>query len=131
MHSQPAYARKMMQNGAMGYVTKSSSKEEMITALLEVHQNKKYICDDIKNILSQQMMNEEQKTSGLNSLSSREIDIIGLVKKGQSSKEIAGQLGITVKTVEVHRYNILKKLKLKNAASLVNFANNSQLAVEY
>jgi DNA-binding NarL/FixJ family response regulator len=131
MHSQPAYARKMMKNGASGYVTKSSSKEEMINALLEVFQGRKYICDEVKNILSQQMMNEDEKNSGLNSLSSREIDIIGLVKKGQSSKEIAGQLGITVKTVEVHRYNILKKLKLKNAASLVNYINNSQLAAEY
>jgi two-component system invasion response regulator UvrY len=49
------------------------------------------------------------------------------IKKGASSKEIAETLDISVKTVEVHRYNILKKLNLKNAVALVNFINNSQL----
>ena len=49
MHSQPAYAKKMLQIGARGYVTKNSSKEEMITAILEVHAGNKYICDEIKN----------------------------------------------------------------------------------
>ena len=56
-----------------------------------------------------------------------EIEIIAFIKKGFSSKEIADALKISVKTVEVHRYNILKKLNLKNAAALVNYINNSQL----
>jgi DNA-binding NarL/FixJ family response regulator len=59
----------------------------------------------------------------MNNLSRREIDIIQLIKQGMSSKEIALQLDISLKTVEVHRYNILKKLKLKNTAALVNFIN--------
>ncbi len=127
LHTQPTYARKMMQKGASGYVTKNSSREEMYKAIMEIHNGKKYICEEIKNILSEQVISGEEPQSGLNSLSQREIEIITLIKNGHSSKEIAESLNISVKTVEVHRYNILKKLNLKNAASLVNFINNSQL----
>ncbi len=127
LHTQPTYARKMMQKGAMGYVTKNSSREEMFKAILEIQAGKKYICDEIKNILSEQVISGDDPQTGLNSLSQREIEIISYIKKGESSKEIADTLNISVKTVEVHRYNILKKLNLKNAAALVNFINNSQL----
>ena len=130
LHTQPTYARKMMQKGAMGYVTKNSSREEMFKAILEVQSGKKYICDEIKNILSEQVISGDDPQTGLNSLSQREIEIIAYIKKGFSSKEIADALSISVKTVEVHRYNILKKLNLKNAAALVNFINNSQLDFE-
>jgi DNA-binding NarL/FixJ family response regulator len=127
LHTQPTYARKMIQKGAMGYVTKNSSREEMFKAIMEIHNGKKYICDEIKNILSEQVISGDESQSGLNSLSQREIEIISFIKKGNSSKEIADALNISVKTVEVHRYNILKKLNLKNAAALVNYINNSQL----
>lgn len=127
LHTQPTYARKMIQKGAMGYVTKNSSREEMFKAILEIQNGKKYICEEIKNILSEQVISGDVPQTGLNSLSQREIEIITYIKKGNSSKEIADALNISVKTVEVHRYNILKKLNLKNAAALVNFINNSQL----
>ncbi|RYY53244.1 MAG: response regulator transcription factor [Chitinophagaceae bacterium] len=123
MHSMPAYAKRMLQLGAMGYVTKNSSKEEMITAIVEVYNGKKYICEEVKNILAQQELDETSEQSDMNNLSRRELDIIKLIKEGLSSKEIAVQLDISLKTVEVHRYNILKKLKLKNTAALVNFIN--------
>jgi DNA-binding NarL/FixJ family response regulator len=127
LHTQPTYARKMIQKGAMGYVTKNSSKEEMFKAIIEIQNGKKYICEEIKNILSEQVIGGDEAQTGLNSLSQREIEIISFIKKGKSSKEIADELAISVKTVEVHRYNILKKLNLNNAAALVNFINNSQL----
>ena len=127
LHTQPTYARKMMQKGAMGYVTKNSSREEMFKAIEEVYQGKKYICDEIKNILSEQVLSGDDQPTGLNTLSQREIQIIALIKKGHSSKEIAESLEVSVKPVEVHRYNILKKLNLKNAAALVHFIHNSQL----
>jgi DNA-binding NarL/FixJ family response regulator len=127
LHTQPTYARKMIQKGAMGYVTKNSSREEMFRAIKEVHEGRKYICQEIKNILSEQMINGEDVDGGINSLSARELEIIARIRKGDSSKEIAEALSISVKTVEVHRYNILHKLKLKNTAALINFINNSQL----
>ena len=125
MHTQPAYVRKMIQKGAMGYLTKNSSSEEMCNAIMEIQSNRKYICDEIKNILSDHMMSGEE-SNGFNDLSGREIEIIEFIKKGYSSKEIADPLGISVKTVEVHRYNILKKLKLKNTAAMINHINSSQ-----
>jgi two-component system invasion response regulator UvrY len=127
LHTQPTYARKMIQKGAMGYVTKNSSREEMFAAIKEVQEGKKYICKEIKDILSEQMMAGEDSEGGINSLSARELEIIARIKQGDSSKEIAELLGISVKTVEVHRYNILHKLKLKNTAALINFINSSQL----
>jgi DNA-binding NarL/FixJ family response regulator len=127
MHSQPAYAKKMLQVGAMGYITKNSSKEEMIGAISEVAQGNKYICHEVKAILSEQILEDNEKPD-INLLSQREIEIIELIKQGQSSKEIAQQLNITLKTVEVHRHNILKKLNLKNTAALVNFINNAGVA---
>ncbi|MBL7724660.1 MAG: response regulator transcription factor [Chitinophagaceae bacterium] len=123
MHSMPAYARRMLQIGAMGYVTKNSSKDELLAAIIEVHNGKKYICDEVKNILAQQELEDEGGAPDMNVLSRREIDIVQLIKEGLSSKEIAIRLDISLKTVEVHRYNILKKLSLKNTAALVNFIN--------
>ncbi len=125
MHSQPAYAKKMLQVGAKGYVTKNSSKEEMIKAILEVQNGNKYICEEIKNNISELVLEENKDMPNVNSLTEREIQIINYIKEGLSSKEIAEQLNISLKTVEVHRHNILKKLKLKNSASLVNFINST------
>jgi DNA-binding NarL/FixJ family response regulator len=115
MHSMPAYARKMLQMGAMGYVTKNSSKDELLNAIIEVNSGRKYICEEVKNILAQQELEEEGGKP--------DIDIVKLIREGLSSKEVASQLDISLKTVEVHRYNILKKLNLKNTAALVNFIN--------
>lgn len=125
MHSQPAYAKKMLQIGARGYVTKNSSREEMIKAILEVQEGNKYVCEEIKNNISELILEENKDVPNVNALTEREIQIINLIKEGQSSKEIAAQLNISLKTVEVHRHNVLKKLKLKNSASLVNFINNT------
>jgi DNA-binding NarL/FixJ family response regulator len=127
MHAIPVYAKKMFQVGAVGYVTKNSSREELIEAILEVDAGKKYICNEVKEILLEQGLHENNKEPGINLLSKREIEIAQLIKEGKASKEIAAALGITLKTVEVHRYNILKKLKLKNTAALVNFINENAL----
>lgn len=123
MHALPAYARRMFQMGAKGYVTKNSSKEEFVSAILEVKAGNKFICQEIKNIVAQQELEDGGGHPDMNSLSKREIEVVQLIKEGLSSKEIAKSLTISLKTVEVHRYNILRKLKLKNTASLVNFIN--------
>jgi DNA-binding NarL/FixJ family response regulator len=130
LHTQPLYARKMMQKGAMGYVTKNSPREEMFKAITEIQHNRKYICEEIKNILSEQVLAGDSGQSSLSSLSDREIEVISYIRKGYSSREIAESLFISVKTVEVHRYNILRKLKLKNAAALVNYINSHRMELE-
>ena len=127
MHAMPAYAKRMLQMGAMGYVTKNSSREEMINAIIEVDSGKKYICEEVKDILSHKELEEGNTQKNLSILSRRELEIVHLIKEGMSSKEIAVKLEISLKTVEVHRYNILKKVNLKNTAALVNFINTQGL----
>lgn len=122
LHNQPAYVKKMMNAGASGYITKNSTRGEMIDGLKQVAQGKKFICNEIKNILSEELLSEE-KGRGLDVLSSREKEILEHLAKGESSKEIAEVIFLSAKTVEVHRYNILKKLGLKNTAALVNYFN--------
>jgi len=125
IHSEPGFARKMLQKDALGYLTKNSSREEMFKAIMEVQNGRKYICDEIKNIISEQLLDEKEDSPNINALTEREMQIINFIKEGLSSKEIATSLNISLKTVEVHRHNILKKLKLKNSASLVNFINTN------
>ncbi|HVT85189.1 MAG TPA: response regulator transcription factor [Chitinophagaceae bacterium] len=128
MHSQPAYAKKMMRLGAKGYVTKNSPHQEIFRAINEVMNGRTYLCNEIKDILSEQVMNNEFGGPGIKDLSLREIEIINLIKQGLSSKEIAAKLNLSYRTVEVHRHNILKKLKLSNTAALINFINTTDLS---
>lgn len=129
VYTQPAYVTRMLKQGAMGYITKNSSCEEMYRAILEVHNSRRYICEETKNILSDQMISGSEKRSGFDALSRREIEIIGFIRKGLFSKEIAEQLMVSVKTVEVHRHNILKKLNVKNTAAMLNYINSNQLTI--
>jgi len=128
-HTQPIYVRKMLAAGAAGYVTKNSTKEEMIHAITHVQAGNKYVCREIKSILTEMVIGEENDQNGVHSLTEREMLVIHHVTKGSSSKEIAALLNISSKTVEVHRYNILKKLKLKNSSSLVNYVHNHALGL--
>jgi DNA-binding NarL/FixJ family response regulator len=127
MHLQPAYARTIMKQGAMGYVTKNSSRFELYNAIVEIHNNRTYVSNDVKSTLVDQMLSGDKKEDGFNALSNKELEVIRFIKNGCSSKEIACLLKIAVKTVEAHRYNILKKLNLKNTAAMVNHINSHQL----
>jgi DNA-binding NarL/FixJ family response regulator len=117
----------MLKLGAMGYITKNSSKDEMVKAIIEVSMGNKYVCEEVKNILLKHEMTGDTANPDMSVLSRRELEVINLIRDGLSSKEIALKFGIALKTIEVHRYNILKKLKLKNTASLINFINEHGL----
>lgn len=126
MRNEPVYTKKMLKLGAMAYVTKNSPQEEIFKAMEEVMAGRTYICNEIKSLFTAQalMDHEEHDTRHL---SMREIEIVKYIKEGLSSKEIAGHLFISSRTVEVHRQSILKKLKFKNTASLINFINNTDM----
>lgn len=127
MHAQPSFAKKMLRLGAKAYITKNSLYDEMIKAIEDVMLNKVYVCTEIKNILAERLIVDQEPQPDVNLLSIRELEIVKLMKDGHSSKEISAQLYISPRTVEVHRYNLLKKLQLKNTAALINFINNSDL----
>ncbi len=107
----------------MGYVTKYSPLSEMIFAIQEVKKGKFYYCN-----IMQKIMRAEEKMIGGSSLadvqlSTREIEIIHLIKDGFSSKLIADRLSISPKTVHIHRNRIFKKLNVTNMALLIHTAN--------
>ena len=124
MHSMPAYAKKMIKFGASGYVTKNSPREELIQAILEVSEGKTYICNEVKSIIVDNELTTAQAGPNINSLSKRELEVVAFITKGMSSKQISTEMNLAKKTIEVHRYNILRKLSLPNTASLVNLANH-------
>lgn len=127
MHCQAVYAKKMIQSGAFGYITKSSTQQEMFEGLVDVYAGKTFVCKDIKDSFAKELLQNDGDQNRLERLSLREIEIMKLVCEGLSSKEIAHAYSISVKTVEVHRYNILRKLNLKNAAAVVDFVNKNSL----
>lgn len=128
MHNQPSFAKRMLKNGAFGYVTKSSNKNEMFDAIVSVMQGKVYVCKEIQENLSKQVLIDDELPD-ISKLTEREIDVLKLIKDGLSSKEIAAKIFLSYRTVEVHRSNILKKMNLKNTASLLKFIHNSSLDI--
>lgn len=127
MHSNPAYARQMMNAGVMGYITKNSPCEELLFGIVEIMDNRKYVCNEVKNILSVGMLEDFNAEKNV-ALTNKETEVMHLLKEGLTSKEMALQLNLSAKTVEVHRYNIMKKLKLPNVAAVVNYANQQQMS---
>lgn len=125
MHSQPSFVRKLLRLGAKGYVTKNSPHQELLDAIVTVSKGKRYICSEIKNIVAEQVF--EQKNTGLNALSSRELQLIGCLQQGLSSREISIEMNISLQTVGVYRHKILKKLNLNSTIALVNLVNASGL----
>ena len=121
MHVQVSYARRIISLGGGGFVTKNSPLEELCTAIVEVFHGKKYLCEEIRHLLASRLLEDEQPSA--NFLSVREMEIISYIKEGLSSIQIAEHLQLSKKTVEAHRYNIMKKLNVKNTASLINFMN--------
>ncbi|MCB9335605.1 MAG: response regulator transcription factor [Flavobacteriales bacterium] len=124
MHSEESYISKMMNAGALGYVLKDISSENLIDAVKTVAEGKNYYCNSVSNTIISKLLNpsnsnKHQKTS---ILSKREISVLKEVTKGISNIEIAKVLEISNRTVETHRRNILKKLGLKNTAEMITYA---------
>lgn len=123
MHVQVCYVQKIIRLGASGYVTKNSPIEEMFDAVIKVYNNQRFICEEIRQLLAAQVTGDDTQVSKL--LSLREMEVIDHLKQGHSSTEIGKLLNLSKKTVEVHRYNIMKKLNVKNTAALINHMNTN------
>ncbi len=127
MRSEPVFAKKLLRLGAKGYLTKNSPRSEMIDAINQVNKGNIYICQQIQTLLSRQTSDSDNKTPDINCLSASELQLLSLWSVGNTSKEIAAKSGIAVKTVEVHRHNILKKMKLKSTAALMYYVQSHAL----
>ncbi|MGZ5222308.1 MAG: response regulator [Chitinophagaceae bacterium] len=122
------YLQRMLAAGARGYVTKNSSKEELFAAVCKVNSGFTYICRDVFDDSDYEPFGKaESVDKAVNRLTRKELDIITFLKQGLSSHQIADRIKVSRKTVEVHRYNIMKKLHVNNVATLVNMANSRGL----
>jgi two-component system, NarL family, invasion response regulator UvrY len=126
MHSEPVYARQLLRLGAKGFVTKNSPRDELLDAINEVSKGKTFICREVRNSLNAEIINSDEDVPDINRLSERELQILSLLSAGGSSKDIAAELTISLKTVAVHRYNIFKKMKVKNTAALIRYINSHE-----
>jgi DNA-binding NarL/FixJ family response regulator len=128
MHESEEYVLKSIQAGADGYLLKGSSKEEFLKALHTVANGGKYFSGDISSILIGQLTNSALSSETKQSLgedqviTKREKEILKLLLTGKGNKEIAEALDISKRTAEVHRFNLMKKLKVKNLMELSNKA---------
>jgi DNA-binding NarL/FixJ family response regulator len=124
MHEDGNYISKCARLGAHGYLLKNTAEEELLKAIYKVQAGHKYYSEKISSLMIQYMSIEG---SNPKKLSKKENEILQLIAKGLTSKEIAPMLFISVRTVETHRNNILKKLEVKNTAELINKATKLQL----
>lgn len=133
MHESEEYVLKSIKAGADGYLLKGSSKEEFLKAVHTVANGGKYFSGDISSILISQLSNPVAAVESKQSLdedmviTKREKEILKLLLSGKGNKEIAEALDISKRTAEVHRFNLMKKLKVKNLMELSNKANEFSL----
>lgn len=133
MHESEEYVLKSIKAGADGYLLKGSSKEEFLKALQTISNGGKYFSGDISSILIGQLTNStsvlepKQMQDEEQLITKREREILKLLLSGKGNKEIAEALDISKRTAEVHRFNLMKKLKVKNLMELSNKANEYSL----
>lgn len=133
MHESEEYVLKSIKAGADGYLLKGSSKEEFLKALHTVALGGKYFSGDISSILINQLTNSsnslepKQTIAEEMMITKREKEILTLLLSGKGNKEIAEALDISKRTAEVHRFNLMKKLKVKNLMELSNKATEYSL----
>jgi NarL family two-component system response regulator LiaR len=108
--------------GALGYILKDSSPEELVEAIREIHQGKPYLHSSIAQILMRDVSSAGKEKNKEETLTAREIDVLILVAQGFSNQEIAEKLTISVATVRFHVTNILTKLHLENRTQAALYA---------
>jgi DNA-binding NarL/FixJ family response regulator len=124
MHSVGNYIAKCAKMGAYGYLLKNTDESELVFAIRNVYKGKKHFSAEISekmiNFMSTQSVSE-------NVLSRKEIEVLGLISKGLTTKEIAAKLFVSTRTIETHRTSILKKFEVKNTAELIKKATEINL----
>lgn len=120
MHEEPAYLRTALATGASGYVLKKSVDADLLSAIRAVHKGRTYVDSEMANGLLQHAL--PHRGHKLTVLSERELQVLKLVAEGFSSREIAEQIFVGIKTVETYRGRFAEKLGLKSRADIVRYA---------
>lgn len=115
-----------MEAGAAGYILKDSPAAKLLTAVRDVHHGRKYVSPQVLGKLVDDFRARGQgrrgQSRGAVNLTPREREVVKMIAEGQSVKEIAVRLGRSVKTVEAHKFNLMRKLDIHNKAELVSYA---------
>lgn len=125
VHKSDEYIIAALRAGANGYMLKDASQNELLLAIDYVINGKTFLSPSISDKLVDAVLNTDKKdkpAAGLDNLTAREREILKLVAEGNTNKKIADHLCISLKTVEKHRSNLMKKLDLRNTAALTAYA---------
>ena len=122
MNSNTDYVLRVLQSGARGYVLKDASPEELVRAIETVYAGETYFSADVARVALNQFVRGGAGNPTVPKLTNREREVLTFVADGLSNKEIAGQLGIGVRTVETHRERTMRKLDIHTVAGLTKFA---------
>jgi two-component system invasion response regulator UvrY len=120
VHPERQYVVRALKDGAAGYLLKNSAPRELVVALHKISQGERYISETLVHHLVHEIAETEKPLHA--TLSPREAQVMDLLVAGQSLKEIAYQLGLSIKTISTHRRNLLDKLHLRTTAELVRYA---------
>ena len=133
MHDSEDYVLQALDAGAYGYLLKDTDKNEFIKALKQVQSGSKYFSGAVSNVLANRLLNTKP-VNKINvemqdpyHLTRKEKEILHMVVDGKQNKQIADSLGKSVRTIETHRFNIMKKLGVNNAIDMVNKAVKENL----
>ena len=124
MHDETVYAERVLRAGARGYIMKESGGENLLTAIRQVLGGQVYVSPRISAKILNNLSARKPRgsSSPIEKLSDREFEIFQLIGQGKGTRDIAKQLHLSPKTVEVHRGHLKEKLELKDAMSLVHHA---------
>jgi DNA-binding NarL/FixJ family response regulator len=130
MHRSEELARDVLRAGARGYIMKSDADEHLIAAVDTLRQHKPFLTSTVTGfVLDDFVRRGDRAQADLSPIgvTSREREVIQLVAEGRSNKQAAATLGISVKTIEAHRSNIMKKLQLRTVSDLVRYAIRNKI----
>jgi DNA-binding NarL/FixJ family response regulator len=117
MHEEAQVIRRMLKAGASGYLLKNASHQEMLKAIDTVMSGESFYGSEVVSIMTQSLTASED-----GNLSNREKEVLHYVAKEYTNQEISDTIEISVRTVETHKRNLIKKLRVKNVVGLVRFA---------
>ena len=127
MHQSEELARDVLQAGARGYVLKSDADENLIAAVESLRQHKPFLTPTVTEFVLDGYIRDGADQDASRRVTAREREIIQLIAEGKSNKNAAAALKISVKTIEAHRANIMRKLQLRTVSDLVRYAIRNKI----
>jgi two-component system invasion response regulator UvrY len=126
MHPEEQFAVRVLKSGAAGFVPKESAPEELIAAIKKVLGGGRYVTASLAEKLAFDLASQAEQPPH-EALSAREFEVLRLIASGNAVGQIAGKLGISVKTVSTYRARLLEKMRMENNAELTHYAIKNQL----